>query len=100
MSHLSLYCPPPQVEDDGPHVLSFAEYQGRMRKNRVLEVIARAKVEKDNRRCPNCSRVRVDPLELGDGVRNCNGAVVPGTATVVGFRCSACRHEWPVPHPA
>ena len=96
MSQLSLYCPPESVEDDAPHVLSYAEFTGRIRSNRMLNVITRARIERENGQCPCCHRITVRPLELADAVRNRNGAKVPGTATIVGFRCTRCRHEWPV----
>ena len=96
MSHLSLYRPPTAVEDEDPQVLSFAEFTGRVRANRMLDVVTRARVERENSQCPCCQRITVRPLELADAVRNRNGARVPGTATIVGFRCTRCRHEWPV----
>jgi hypothetical protein len=96
MSHLSLYRPPTAPEDDEPRVFSFTEFSGRIRSNRMLDVITRARIEKENSQCPCCQRITVRPLELADGVRNRNGAKVPGTATIVAFRCTRCRHEWPV----
>jgi hypothetical protein len=96
MSQLSLYCPPVDVEDDEPRLLSFSQHAGRVRANRVIDLLTRARVRKQNSQCPCCHRVTVQPLELSDAVRNRNGAVVPGTATIVAFRCTACRHEWPV----
>lgn len=96
MSQLSLYCPPVDVADDEPHLLSFTEYAGRVRQNRVTQLLTRARVQKLNAQCPCCRRVTVTPLEISDGARNSNGALIPGTATIVAFRCGACRHEWPV----
>jgi hypothetical protein len=96
MSQLSLYCPPVDFVDDEPRLLSFTDYAGRVHTNRVAELIDRARLQKQNTQCPCCHRVTVTPLELSDGVRNRNGALVPGTATIVAFRCGACCHEWPV----
>lgn len=96
MSLLSLYRPPVEIEDDQPRLLSFAEFSGQVRTNRMRDVVIRARVERQNSQCPCCHRATVRPLELSDAVRNRNGARIPGTATVVGFRCTACRHEWPV----
>ena len=96
MSHLSLYRPPVQVEDDAPQVFSYSDYVARRRSRQMVNVVLRARLEKSNRQCPCCRRVTVQPIELRDAVTNRNGATIPGTATVVGFQCTACRHEWPV----
>ena len=95
MSQLSLYCPPVEVEDDEPRVFRLPNSPVACEPIGCSTSVTRARVEKENRACPCCHRASVQPLELGDAVRNRNGAKVPGTATVVGFRCSGCRHEWP-----
>ncbi len=95
MVQLSVYRPPTQVEDDVPEVLSYDRVALRMRGRRFADVVSRARIERANTQCPSCQRVTVQPIELGDAVVNRNGATVPGTATVVGFHCNACRHEWP-----
>jgi hypothetical protein len=100
MRQLSLYSPPAQVEDDEPRIYSFADYQGRAQAGRMVDLLARVRVESQNRQCPCCRRAAVEPLELSDALRNRNGARIPGTATIVAFRCNGCRHEWPVRHPA
>ncbi len=48
-----------------------------------------------NRVCPACRRAAAVPLCLRDGVCDPNGRVNPFTATLVGFRCLQCDHEWP-----
>ena len=95
MSQLSLYRPPAPVEDDGGDVLSYAQFTARMRGRRMVDVVTRARLERANSQCPYCRRVTVEPIELHDALVNRNGAAIPGTATVVGFHCNACRHEWP-----
>lgn len=47
-----------------------------------------------NRRCVDCGSPRVAPVSLADGVRDATGQFIPGTATLVGFHCEACGHEW------
>jgi len=96
MSLLSLYRPPVQVEDDGPQVLSYNDFTVRRRGRQMVDIVLRARLEKSNSQCPSCQRVSVQPIELRDAITNRNGATVPGTATVVGFQCNACRHEWAV----
>ncbi|MCA9075903.1 MAG: hypothetical protein KDA93_12770 [Planctomycetaceae bacterium] len=96
MSQLSLYRPPVEIEDDDPQVLSFTDYSARRRSRQMVNIVMRARLERTNSQCPCCRRVTVQPIELRDAVTNRNGATVPGTATVVGFKCNACRHEWPV----
>jgi hypothetical protein len=99
MSQLSLYRPSLEiedVEDDLPRILSFADFAVRRRMRDGLELLTRVRLERANQQCPCCRRVSVAPIELADSARNRNGASIPGTATIVGFRCHACRHEWPV----
>lgn len=56
--------------------------------------VARAKLEYHNRCCPECRRVSVRLVQLDDALLDRRGLEIPGTATIVGFSCSACRHEW------
>ena len=56
--------------------------------------LARARLEHQNRCCPNCRRVTVHPVELDDGLLNRWGMTIPASATVVGFCCRSCGHEW------
>jgi hypothetical protein len=59
-----------------------------------MDPLTRARVLHDNRRCPNCHRGGVIPLDLGDGDDRYGTMPVPGTATLVGFSCPACGAEW------
>ncbi len=93
MSHLSLYDPQLSNEDDGPRILSFT---AGARDPRIQDAALRARLARRHQQCPSCDRVTVDPIELGDARLNRNGAMIQGTATIVGFRCNACSHEWPI----
>ncbi len=57
-------------------------------------VLARARALHRNRCCPHCRRGGVIPVDLGDGDDRHSAMPVPGTATLVGFYCSACGAEW------
>jgi hypothetical protein len=56
--------------------------------------VARARLEHNNRNCPNCRRITVQPVELDDALLNRRGEEIPNTATVVAFYCTTCSHEW------
>jgi hypothetical protein len=56
--------------------------------------IARARLEHQNRNCPRCRRITVQPVELDDALLNRKGEAIPNTATVDGFYCTTCSHEW------
>jgi len=57
-------------------------------------VVARARLEHHNRSCPKCRRVAVRLMELDDALLDRRGLEIHGTATIIGFYCTACRHEW------
>ncbi len=82
--------------NDEPEVLSFAMYADRVNRFRSLDVITRARFIHENRQCPYCHDPVVAPVELLDAILNRNNMPIPGTATLVGFRCDRCRSEWPV----
>lgn len=58
-------------------------------------VLKRARTLFKNNQCPACSSSAVGSLELRDGLLNRKNHLIPGTATVVGFRCDSCDTEWP-----
>ncbi len=60
----------------------------------TTNVVGRARALFENRSCRHCGYPVVEPIELADGFRNRKGAVIPGTATLVGFRCRGCQSEW------
>jgi len=77
-----------------PAVIPFGDNLEASSRGQVFNVIERARALYDNRCCPSCSYPVVEPIELADGFRNRKGQVIPGTATLVGFRCRGCRSEW------
>lgn len=100
---------------DEPQILSFEELAPQVRRSRfrivteegsgsersvvpgILHELTAQKARKcyHNSTCPACRRITVEPIELNDAQISRNGAVRWGTATVVGFSCNACGHEWP-----
>ena len=59
-----------------------------------LDVISRARLLFTNRRCRHCLFPVVSPLQRDDAQLNRQGLEIPGTATIVGFRCDSCDAEW------
>lgn len=102
MSRLSVYWPDEidsaAVGADEPMILPFPV--SRRLSAHVdaapMDVITRARVLFANRHCEECGYPVVEPIELGDSIRNKNGLAIPGTSTLVGFRCQGCHHEWSV----
>ncbi len=66
------------------------------RRRQQSPLIARMRVIHENRQCPCCESTAVLPIELRDGLLNRSQRMIPGTGTLVGFRCDLCHHEWPV----
>ena len=60
----------------------------------ALDVIARARLLFANRQCRHCGFPVVLPMQLDNAQVNCQGLEIPGTATIVGFRCHSCEAEW------
>lgn len=61
------------------------------------DVVSRARLLFSNRRCPRCGYPVVQPLEEDDAMYNSSGLEIPGTATLIGFRCQSCEAEWYLP---
>ena len=78
-----------------PEIYSFAEWIEKLRRPDPNPATLRAQRLSVNRSCPDCSRAGVLPLMLNDGRLDGSGRLVPGSATLVGFRCEQCSHEWP-----
>ena len=103
MSHLKLYRPNGghrtfRFDEAEPAILPFRPHfeQRRQSQNRrASNLLARARTLYENRQCPHCDHPNVEPLELDDAVQNGNNLPIPGTATLVGFHCLKCHHEWP-----
>jgi hypothetical protein len=75
-----------------PAILQFRVQ--RLRTGKTTNVIDRARALFNNRTCRTCGYPVVTPIELNDAQLNRNGRVIPGTATLVGFRCHGCKSEW------
>jgi hypothetical protein len=80
---------------DAPTILRFDPAHRASQKPRS-NIIERARVLFANRECPSCRYPVVLPLELDDASINKSGLPIPGTATLVGFRCRGCQAEWSV----
>jgi len=61
-----------------------------------MDVVTRARLLFSNRKCPDCGYPVVEPVELPDSTVNLSGLAIPGTATLIGFRCCGCDSEWSV----
>ncbi len=84
----------PQTTIRAPHFLAASDsYPTHDAVN--SSVLDRARTLYLNRCCPDCSHPIVEPVELDDAMVNRNGQPIPGTATLIGFRCDACDNEWP-----
>lgn len=84
-----------EAVDEGPQILSFSDFAPRFSRPVCSQVQDRARIEFHNQSCPLCRRATVESIELRDGQIGRNGAMIPGTGTLVGFSCNACGHEWP-----
>jgi hypothetical protein len=101
MSRLRIYWPESRHADhqvdanEGPVTLSFkCDVRSRVN-SKVADLISRARLLYQNKRCPHCSHPVIEPIELANAVLNRNRMPIPGTATLVGFRCGCCQAEWP-----
>jgi hypothetical protein len=79
-----------------PAIYSFAEWVNKLRSPESNRSALRAQRLNSNQTCPDCTRAGVLPLVLNDGRIDGSGRLVPGSATLVGFRCDSCSHEWAV----
>lgn len=101
MSRLSVYWPEEanltDYASDEPRILPFRRAgQSPESPSHYFDVVQRAKLLFSNRKCHECSYPVVEPIELSDAIKNRNGLAIPGTATLVGFRCCGCQSEWTV----
>ncbi len=101
MSHFRVVWPDEEcqteVEDGGviTAVVPFSLSEGRRSFPR-MNMVTRAQTLFANRACPHCQYPVVEPLELNDAAINRAGLPIPGTSTLVGFRCTGCEAEWGV----
>ena len=79
---------------DEPVLLNFEEYAASLR-GQTKSQLHRARQIHAHCQCPECRSALVVPLVLNDGRRDRSGEEVPGTSTLVGFRCDVCSAEWP-----
>ena len=89
---------PQESTEEGPTILSFVEHVGNQlgySYQRITDPLFRARVIHSNRYCPKCQHPNVEPLELDNAVMSKNYLPIPGTATLVGFHCHGCQHQWP-----
>jgi len=99
MSHLKLYDPDAEsVEGFGenPRILKFETHVHRIRKPFSVDVISRASLIYKNKFCRHCGAPAVAPVESEDILLSRNGLPIPGSGTLVGFRCCNCEREWPI----
>lgn len=101
MSRLSVYWPDELSSSDHgldePQILLFPGVRREPAKaSGPLDVITRARLLFSNRSCQECGYPVVQPVELSDSLVNRNGLAIPGTATLTGFRCCGCDHEWSI----
>ena len=82
-----------QVLQEDPAIIPFE--RGTVTSSRgSFDIVGRARSLFQNRCCKACGYPVVEPIELADGLRNRKGMVIPGTATLVGYRCRGCGSEW------
>lgn len=99
MSVLRLFDPEHRSAAQRPHILPLRRVAMRVAMRSDLNIVARARVRFANRCCPGCRRATVAPLELNDSEFDRNGREIPGTATIIGFNCERCGHQWPANRP-
>jgi hypothetical protein len=80
--------------DDEPVLLNFEEYSASLR-GQTKSQLHRARLIHAHCQCPECRSALVVPLVLNDGRHDRSGEEIPGTSTLVGFRCDLCSTEWP-----
>jgi hypothetical protein len=82
------------TESDEPVILSFKPRSRAFSSRRGGDLLTRARALHENARCPNCGRVDVEPLDLGDARLDRARRPIPCTSTLVGFHCHGCAAEW------
>lgn len=95
MSCIAIYRPGATVTDEKPATIPFPRVHKIREYSAQNEVVERAKLVHANRCCQQCGSVAVDSIELNDALLNASLQPIPGSATIVAFRCNGCYHEWP-----
>lgn len=80
--------------DEPADVISFSSPARYTRPTSMMELLARSRTLHRNRQCRHCERAAVEPIHREDALLNRSQLPIPGTATLVGFRCQCCRREW------
>ena len=91
--NLSVYHEPDLEPDENCKVLSW-RFIRRSGQSSFIEALQRSRLLHRHRRCHECGRPTVHPVEQNDAVLGKNRLPVPGTSTVVGFHCDYCQSEW------
>lgn len=104
MSRLSVFWPDEVCSDTAivpnePRIIPFPSRASRSQpepneSHPKLDAISRARLLFSNRLCRHCHNPLVEPLHLNDALVNRQGLEIPGTATIIGFRCRSCDAEW------
>jgi hypothetical protein len=81
--------------DEAPRILAFTPRNRIAAPDDPTDMVTRARLERRNRRCPRCGRVTVEAVEHEDALLDRHCRPIPGTASIAGFFCNACLHEWP-----
>ena len=77
-----------------PPTLSFSNWVSQLGCDQSSTMSRRARRLAGNTDCPHCRRAGTVPVMLNDGRIDRSGELIPGTATLVGFRCGHCQSEW------
>lgn len=101
MSRLSVYWPDEVDSElakaDNPMILPFPQARTVSKSgSRPMDIVTRARLLYSNRKCHDCGYPVVEPIELSDSAVNHSGLAIPGTASLIGFRCCGCQTEWSV----
>jgi hypothetical protein len=101
MSRLSVYWPDESKSSrtsvEEPRILPFPSRRTFLSTDvPKLDIVTRARTLYENRTCRQCGYAVVEPIQLSDSLVNKSGLAIPGTATLIGFRCCGCESEWSI----
>lgn len=91
---LSLYAP--DAESTSEALAEILPFPVKYARDSAIHVLKRSQTITENRKCPACKARSIQTIELHDGIKDVWRYTVPGTASLVGFRCDGCGTEWPV----
>ncbi|TWU09666.1 hypothetical protein CA54_49080 [Symmachiella macrocystis] len=97
MSYLKLYNPDAEYSggNSEPRILKFETSVHQIRSPFQFDVLSRASVIYKNKNCRHCGAPAVTPVESEDIMLSRGGLPIPGSGTLVGFRCDSCSKQWP-----